>query len=120
MAAWSSLIVLAAAVQQPTPTAEQALASYRDLTATTVCRPSDDPATITVCARRDRVAESQKLPLPDEIVATGPRRPTGEMPSAAMATAVPCGLNGCGGGIDVMKVAGALAHLADHILTGSD
>lgn len=102
--------VLSGGVDVPKPTANALMAQYHVLTDATACKPDPDPTVINVCGRRDRVAEAQRLPLPDEIEYTGPRIPTGEMPSAKMALAQPCGLTGCPGGIDLKKVVATIIH----------
>ena len=87
------LAALSGGIAVPPLTAVALMAGFHTLTEVTSCQPDPDPTVIDVCGR-DRVSEAQRLPLSDEVVYTGPRIPTGEMPSAAMAFAKTCELTG--------------------------
>lgn len=78
-------IALSLASADPPVTAEQAMANARLLTSVAPprCRPSVDDAKITVCARR--LADTQRLPLPDEARIIPPSSPL-DTPSEAQRT----------------------------------
>jgi hypothetical protein len=110
------LLLPYAAVAQTGPTAEEALAKYRQLTAGVVadCDRVAPSQEIVVCAKgRSRYA----LPFPEERDPPDhARRPTGEIPSAA-GSSPPCPIRGCPGGGKLLE---GLAKVADAIVNRDD
>ncbi|MFS0735640.1 hypothetical protein ABC347_01195 [Sphingomonas sp. 1P06PA] len=76
---------------------------------------------IVVCAQSGR--SPFRLPLPDERGLPEIRSATAEMPNgvgALGAEALPCGMRGCAGPLDLVKVAGAVKRVAQSVVDPDD